>query len=96
MRQVTAFSCFSHTPTHACARNSRTTLCFKTCKSFYQTNSHVGFPNLASDRLNSDFWTRHHDFPSSLEFECTGARKHNKLTLESWKTEVINMENLKL
>jgi hypothetical protein len=29
------FFLFSHTPTHASARNSRTTLRFKTCKSFY-------------------------------------------------------------
>jgi hypothetical protein len=31
----TACSCFSYTPTHACARNSRTVLCFRTCESFY-------------------------------------------------------------
>ena len=74
MRHVTAFSCFSHTPTHACARNGRTTLRFKTFKSFYQTKEHMGNPNLASDRSKSDFWSLYLDFPSSLDFESTGAR----------------------
>jgi hypothetical protein len=69
IRQVTAFSCFSHTPTHPCARNSRTTLCFKTCKSFYQTNSHVGIPNPASYRSKSDFWTLVSPFQSEAQFE---------------------------
>jgi hypothetical protein len=44
---------------------SRTTLRFKTCKSFYQTNSHVGIPNLASNRSKSHFWIQNVDFPSS-------------------------------
>jgi hypothetical protein len=58
------FFLFLHTPTHACARNSRTTLCFKTCKSFYQTNSHVGIPNLASYRSKSNFGTLFTPFQS--------------------------------
>jgi hypothetical protein len=78
MRHVTAVSCCSHTSTHACAHNSRTTLRFKTYKSFYQAKEHVGIPNLASDRSKSDVSTRHLDFPSSSDFECIGARTYKE------------------
>ena len=40
------FFLFFTYPTHACARNSRTTMRFKTCKSSYQTNPHVGLPSI--------------------------------------------------
>jgi hypothetical protein len=63
------FFLFLHTPTHACARNSRTTLCFKTRKSLYQTNSHVGIPNPASYQSKRDFWTLSPPFQSEAQFE---------------------------
>jgi len=74
IRHLTAFFCFSHTPTHACARKSRTTLCFKACKSVCQTNSHEGIPNLASNRSTSHFWIQNVDFSSSPECKSQGAR----------------------
>jgi hypothetical protein len=71
------FLFFTHTLTHACARNCRTTLRFKTCETFYQTYSHVGFPNLAPIRSESHFWTQNVDLPSSPDFESIGARTTN-------------------
>jgi hypothetical protein len=73
MRHLTAFFCFSGTPTHVCAHNSRTTLRFKTSKSFRQTNWHMGILNLASNRSKSDFI----NYNLSPSFQSIGARNDN-------------------
>jgi hypothetical protein len=41
-----------------------------------RTNTHLGIPNLASDRSKRDFSTLYLDFPSSPDFKSQGARKH--------------------
>jgi len=47
---------------HACMRAQQPkNMCFKTCKSFIYTYSHVGFP--ASNQSKSHFWTQNVDFP---------------------------------